>query len=157
MSFKTGLCVQKLFFSFFFSPIVPIGLFKDISHTDILRNSQHNNSAATIFSRNLKQHVLSTLGWSLCAISSGWLPEIWSLALLVLQHWSSPGTALPMCCGFVALSQSFLELPYTCCSLSTYAVWKRPDVLCENLRNGQDDFSPALPPSVCAMSENAQP
>lgn len=38
MSFKMGLCAQKLSsFFFFFSPAIMIGLLKDISPIDILR------------------------------------------------------------------------------------------------------------------------
>lgn len=73
MSFKMGFCTQKLLFFFFFSALL-IGLLKDISLIGILRYSQHNNFAATIFSPHFKQHVLSALGWSICvcALSRGW-------------------------------------------------------------------------------------
>lgn len=37
MSFKMGLCAQKLSSFFFFSPAIMIGLLKDISPIDILR------------------------------------------------------------------------------------------------------------------------
>lgn len=98
-----------------------IGLLKGINLLDIVRNAQPRNFAGTIFPPNLKQAVGSALGWSLCALSSGWLPEVWNLAPLVPWHWSSLGAALPMHCGFTALSvlsraSSHMPLPqHLCC------------------------------------------
>lgn len=94
MSFKMGLCDQKLCAFFFFFFAILIGLLKDISFIDILRCSQNNNLLHNLLSKSVA--ACSECAWleSLCLVLRVAAGDE-DLGQPVLQHSSSPGAALP--------------------------------------------------------------
>lgn len=101
---QDGLMCQKAFIFFFLFSYTDWSFTKTLSLLTSL-DVHSTTTCCTIFSLNLQQHVLSVLGWSLCALSSEWLLEMRNLVRLC---WSTPAAQGQLSPGTVD-SQLFLN------------------------------------------------